>query len=209
MTTKLGTRSLCPKDLSSKCDKSAIKIAGSGTTRSELLSRRPLLRRLRLKKLRLARGDLLHDAVLTRPRRTLQRSRKLQSQLRLRGDVRVVASLRNSLRSREKSLLLLSKLLQASLAAGVSNSATETDPRLMIGNAPRHRSRRSLQARVASITTAIVVAQNNRLMSRIAAMLHLPNPRTATTAGGSSRQLTMTTWVVRCLAATTTVGIEG
>ena len=178
--------------------------------RSKLLSRRPLLRGLLLRRLRLARGDLPHAVVLTRPRRKLQRSRRLQSQPRLRGDVKVAASQRSSPRSREKSLLLLSRLLQASLAAGASNSATDTGPRLTTENAPCPRSIRSLRARVDSVTIAIVVAQNSRLTSRVDARIHLPSPRTtATTEGGSSRQPTMTTWVVRCLAAITTLEIEG
>ena len=154
----------------------------------------------------MARGDLDHDVVLTRPRRTLLKSRTLQSQPRLRGDVKVAASQKSSLRSREKSLLL-SKLLQASLAAGASNSATERDPRLMRRIAHCHRSRLSLRIKVASVTTAIDVAQNRKLMSRVDVRLHLLSLRT-TTAGGSSRQPTTTTWVARCLA-TTTVGIEG
>ena len=146
--------------------------------------------------------------MLTRLKRTLLKSRRLPSQLRLRSDVRVAASQRSSSRRSEKPLLL-SRHLKASLAAGASNSATGTDLRLMIRIAPCHRSRLTLQARVASAPTAIAVAQSSSLMSRVDARLLLPSPRTTTTAGGSSRPPILTTWVVRCLVATTRAVIKG
>lgn len=183
MTARLATRSPCPKDSSSRCAINAIKIDGSERTRSELLSRRPplkrqLLRRLLLLQL-LARDDLHHVEGLTKLRRMLQRPKTLQSQPRLRDDVRAAASQKSSLRSRERSHLR-NRHLQASLAAGASNRATGTAPRPTTRNAPCPRNRTSLPTRVVNVTTGIDVAQISKIMSRFDVTPHLPNPRPAT-----------------------------